>query len=85
VGQALNQLTAQDILEKLKRLEPQQVVEVVDFIDFLAARRPKESPLAQLLYATSGSRVGLAEVRKRLAKIPGKMSDIVRELRDERG
>ena len=85
MGQELDQLIAQDILEKLKCLEPQQIAEVVDFIDFLAARRPKESSLVQLLHATSGSRVGLKEVRRRLAKIPGKMSEIVRELRDERG
>ena len=83
--QERRQLTGQAILEKLKRLEPQQVAEVVDFIDFLSERSPKASPLVQLLHATVGSRVGLTEVRRRLAKIPGKMSEVVRELRDERG
>lgn len=80
-----HQLTGQAILEKLERLEPQQVAEVVDFIDFLAERHPKTSPLVQWLHATAGPRVGLAEVRRRLAKVPGKMSEVVRELRDERG
>ncbi|MBI2877525.1 MAG: hypothetical protein HYY20_11650 [Candidatus Tectomicrobia bacterium] len=85
MGQELRKLSEQDILEKIKRLGPQQVAEVVDFIEFLAERRHRESPLVRFLNETSESRVGLEEVRRRLAKIPGKMSDMVRELRDERG
>jgi hypothetical protein len=83
--QELKRLTEQSILEKIKQLEPQQIAEVVDFIEFLAERRQKESPLVRFLKETSGPRVGLEEVRRRLAKISGKMSDTVRELRDERG
>jgi len=85
VGQELSQLTEQDILEKIKRLEPQQIAEVIDFIDFLAERKSKRSSLVHVLNETPGARVGLEEVRRRLAKIPGKMSETVRELRDERG
>jgi hypothetical protein len=85
VDQEREQLTGHAILDKLKRLEPQQVAEVIDFIDFLASRKQKESPLVQLLYTVSGPRLGLEEVRRRLAKIPGKLSETVRELRDERG
>jgi hypothetical protein len=85
VDQEREQLTGHAILDKLKHLEPQQVAEVIDFIDFLASRKQKESPLVQLLYTTSGPRLGLAEVRRRLAKIPGKLSETVRELCDERG
>ena len=83
--QQLSKLTGQAILEKLMRLEPQQVAAVVDFIDFLVQRHPKASPLVQWLQATAESRIGLAEVRRRLAKISGTMSETVRELRDERG
>jgi hypothetical protein len=82
---AMGRLTAQDILEKIRRLEPQQIAEVADFIDFLAERKLKRSPLVQFLSGTSGPQLGLEEVRRRLAKIPGKMSEAVRELRDERG
>ena len=85
MGQEPSGLTGQDILEKIKRLEPQQVTEVVDFIEFLAERRQKGSPLVQFLTEIPGPRIGLEEVRRRLAKIPGKMSDVVREFRDERG
>lgn len=83
--QELRELSEQDLLEKIKRLGPQQIAEVVDFIEFLAERRHRESPLLHFLNETSGPRVGLEEVRRRLAKIPGKMSNTVRELRDERG
>ena len=79
------QLTGQAVLDKLKHLEPHQIAEVIDFIDVLAERKQQQSPLVQLLYTTSGPRVGLAEVQRRLAKIPGRMSETVRELRDERG
>jgi hypothetical protein len=85
VEQEIGQRTGQAVLNKLKDLEPHQIAEVIDFIDFLAEKRQKVSPLVRLLYTTSGPRVGLEEVRKRLAKIPGKMSETVRELRDERG
>ena len=41
MGQEPSGLTEQEILEKIKRLEPQQVTEVVDFIEFLAERKQK--------------------------------------------
>jgi hypothetical protein len=85
VEQKRGQLTDQAILDKLKHLEPYQIAEVNDFIVFLTKRKPQVSPLVQLLSTTSGPRVGLEEVRRRLAKIPGTMSETVRELRDERG
>ncbi len=85
MGQEPSGLTEQEILEKIKRLEPQQVTEVVDFIEFLAERKQKGSSLVQYLSEIPGPRIGLEEVRRRLAKIPGKMSDVVRELRDGRG
>jgi len=78
-------MTEQDILQRIRRLEPQQVADVVDFIEFLAERNKPASPLLQLLSQTAGSRVGLEAVRERLTKIQGTMSDTVRELRDERG
>ena len=83
--QERGQLTGQAILDKLKHLESQQIAEVTDFIDFLAESKQQQAPLVQLLYTTSGPRVGLEEVQRRLAKIPGRMSETVRELRDERG
>jgi hypothetical protein len=82
--QELNQVTAQHIVQKIGQLGPQQIAEVMDFIDFLAERN-KGSALVQFLRETPGAGIGLDEVRKRLAKIQGKMSETVRELRDERG
>jgi hypothetical protein len=58
--------------------------EAVDFIDFLTERKRQESPLIWFLSEPSGHRVGLEEVRRRPVKISGTMSDMVRELRDER-
>ena len=83
--QEIDQRIGQAVLDKLKHLEPQQITEVMDFIDFLAERKQPQAPLVQLLYTASGPRVGLEEVQRRLAKIPGNMSETVRELRDERG
>jgi hypothetical protein len=83
--QELNQVTAQHIWQKIGQLEPQQIAEVIDFIDFLAERKLKGFALVQFLSMTPGARIGLEEVRMRLAKIQGKMSETVRELRDERG
>jgi hypothetical protein len=85
VKQEMDQRTGQTVLDKLRYLEPQQIAEVIDFIDFLAERKQQQAPLVQLLSTTAGPRVGLEEVQRRLAKIPGQMSEIVRELRDERG
>jgi hypothetical protein len=84
MGQELNQVTAQHVLQKIAQLEPQQIAEVMDFIDFLAERK-KGAALVQFLRETPGAGIGLDEVRKRLAKIEGKMSETVREIRDERG
>jgi len=85
VKQEIDQRTGQAVLDKLKHLEPHQIAEVMDFIDFLAERKQQQAPLLQLLHTAAGPRVGLEEVQRRLAKIPGQMSEIVRELRDERG
>jgi hypothetical protein len=54
---------AQDILARIRRLEPQQLAEVIDFIDFLAQRKFKRPPLVQFLNETSGAGIGLEEVR----------------------
>jgi hypothetical protein len=84
MAQELKRLTEQEILKKIKRLEPKLLAEVVDFLDFLAERKSKEHPFVQFLKETSGPGVKLEEVRRRLSKISGKMSETVRELRDER-
>ena len=85
MDQELQRPKEEDILEKIKCLEPQQIAEVVDFIEFLSERKQKESPLVHFLNESLGPPLGLENVRRRLAKIPGKMSETVRELRDERG
>lgn len=76
----------QEILASLRRLEPQQVTEVVNFIEFLREKHTREGsppkhPLLQALRATPAPEVELKELRKRLTSIPGRMSDTVRELR----
>ena len=80
-----NRFIEQGILAKIRRLGPQQIAEVEDFIDFLAERKNKRSPLMQIINETPDRLSELEDVRKRLSKIPGKMSDTVRELRNERG
>lgn len=47
-------LTEKRILERINLLESQQIVEVLDFIEFLAARKRRETPLIQFLNETTG-------------------------------
>ena len=50
----------------------------------IASPSVPRSPLLQWLHETAGPRVGLEEVRRRLAKIPGSMSDDISKERDDR-
>lgn len=77
-------LIEQSIVE-IKGLEAQQIAEVLDFIEFLTEKKRRETPLIQFFNETTGPALRLEELRTRLAKIPGQMSDVVREQRDERG
>jgi hypothetical protein len=78
-------VSEQRILEKIKGLEAQQIAAVLDFIEFLAEKKRRETPLVKFLNEAGGPTLRLEEVRARLAKIPGQMSDVVREERNERG
>ena len=75
----------EEILKKINNLSDEEAVEVVDFIEFIHRRRRKEGDLLQVLSQVPGPRIGLLALRDRLSKIRGKMSEAVRELRDERG
>jgi hypothetical protein len=75
----------EEILKKINNLSYEEAVEVVDFIEFIHRRRRKEGDLLQVLNQVPGPRIGLLALRDRLSKIRGKMSEAVRELRDERG
>ena len=84
--QDLKRTSREEILKKIDILSDEEVAEVVDFIESLHQRRKKEEKIfLQFLKQFSGSRIGLEALRSRLAKIRGKMSDTIRELRDERG
>ena len=50
----------------------------------VADQSTQVSPLLQWLHETAGPRVGLLEVRRRLAKIPGSMSDDISQEREDR-
>ena len=75
----------EEILKKINNLSDEEAVEVVDFIEFIHRRRAKEGDLLEVLNQVPGSRIGLLALRDRLSKIRGRMSEAVRELRDERG
>lgn len=75
----------EEILRKIKNLSDEEAFEVVDFIEFIHRRRKKEGHLLQVLSQAPGPRIGLQALRDRLSKIKGRMSEAVRELRDERG
>ncbi len=73
------------ILERMSRFDPEQIAEVLDFVDFLAEKKRGITPVAELLREAAGPRVNLHDVRASLATIKGQLSDVVREQRDERG
>jgi len=79
------QTPKEEILKKIDNLSDEEAVEVVDFIEFIHLRRRKEEDLLQVLSQVPGPRIGLQALRDRLSKIQGRMSETVRELRDERG
>ncbi len=78
------QTLKEEILKKIDNLSNEEVVEVVDFIEFIHRRRRKEGDLLQVLNEVPGPRIGLQALRDRLSKIQGRMSETVRELRAER-
>ena len=43
--QGLNNLTERGIIERIQQLEPQQIAEVIDFIQFLAEKKQYGYPL----------------------------------------
>jgi len=69
----------------MSRFDPEQIAEVLDFVDFLAEKKQRLTPVAELLKKAAGPRVNLHDVRASLATIKGQLSDVVREERDERG
>jgi len=75
----------EEILKKINNLSDEEAVEVVDFIEFIRRRSRKEGDLLEVLNQVPGPRIGLLALRDRLSKIRGRMSEAVRELRDERG
>jgi hypothetical protein len=75
----------EEILKKINKLSDEEAVEVVDFIEFIHRRRAKEGDLLEVLNQVPGSRIGLLALRDRLSKIRGRMSEVVCQLRDERG
>ena len=84
--QDLKRTFKKEILKKIDILSDEEIVEVVDFIEFLNQKREKKGKhFFELLKQVPGSRIGLEALRGRLAKIQGKMSDTICELRDERG
>jgi plasmid stability protein len=69
-----------DVLESALQADEQE--QTVKSRSILA---PEQSPLITLLSEGSSRETDLEELRSRLSKISGKMSDVVSEIRDERG
>lgn len=84
--QDLGRISKEEVFKKIENLSEEETIEVVDFIESLhRKRRGKDGSVLHLLEQVPGSRIGLKALRVRLAKIRGKMSDTVCELRNERG
>lgn len=72
-----------ELLGKIRQLDERQRAEVVDFVDFLMAKRAQGRTLLEAVDEEGMSDVSLAEVRKRLSTIRESMADTVNEMRDE--
>lgn len=78
--------TERAIVETMGRLDPEQVAQVLDFVEFLAEKKRHSSPVMDLLReSATGPKLSIEDVRASLATIKGQVSDTVREQRDERG
>ena len=60
------------------------VLSMVSSINYIDEKKSNRSPIIRFLMESSSLKVSLKQVRSRLAKIEGKMSDVVRELRNDR-
>lgn len=75
------------VVTLLQTLNAEQLGEVILFMEFLKAKEtqsPPENPLWLSITREADARVTLGQVRTRLRAIPGNLSDVIIQEREER-
>jgi hypothetical protein len=73
------------LVDRLRELDEETLAEIGDFVEFVCQKKKKEKKLFDFLRARALPSVTLEQVRADLATITGSLSDVVTELRQERG
>jgi len=76
-----------EVSDKLKELEKEQILEVLDFVEFLRKRkskRIKENLFLDFIISEADHKITLDYVRRELSSIKGNLSDIIIRRREER-
>lgn len=75
----------EQLIDRLRELDEETLVEVGDFVEFVCQKKKKGKKLLDFLRARALPSITLEQVRDDLATIIGPLSDVVSELRQERG
>jgi len=79
-------ISLEQIMDRLRELDEETLVEVNDFVEFVCQKKEKKGKrLLDFLRERTLPSVTLEQVRADLATITGSLSDVVTELRQERG
>ncbi len=77
----------EEIYKKSKALNKEQVLQVLDFIEFLKLKEKKglrRNPLIEFITAEADPKMTLAAVREQLSSIKGNLADTIIKGREER-
>ncbi len=83
---ARQSISLEQIMDRLRELDEETLVEVNDFVEFVCQKKEKKGKrLLDFLRERALPSVTLEQVRADLTTISGSLSDVVAELRQERG
>ena len=79
-------ISLEQIMDRLRELDEETLAEVSDFVEFICRKKEKRGKrLLDFLRERALPSVTLEQVRADPATITGSLSDVVTELRQERG
>jgi hypothetical protein len=86
VYMARESISVERLIDRIRSLDGETLAEVEDFVEFLFQRRGKPARrLLDVVRERALPSVTLEQVREDLSTITGSLSDVVTQLRQERG
>ena len=83
---ARQNVSLERLIDRLRALDEETLAEVEDFVEFLFQRKEKPARrILDVLRERAHPYVTLEQVREDLSTITGSLSDVVTQLRQERG